>query len=222
MKNRTLLVVVILILVIGVGFVAYTAGKNKQSQTNTLEQNALSTTQTTQTNQQSPTVPKKSPTVSMDTETYTDTSFGFSFKYPKTISVSHDATGKITWLNVLGGSTENPTTITESTGSVENGSGKFGSYTISYVNNGWVAQQQNEQDGSSYSASITPIAYTASGLPIFGSNTGHGWGMYGYVVALSHTKFLKIYAPEHGVMSNGIYDLNTDSIFQIIKSISLI
>lgn len=149
-------------------------------------------------------------------KTYTNTNFGFSLNHPQSFVVSTDNTGKVS-LN-MPGATTNPTTVTTFTGSAPNGSGKFGSYTISYANNGWVVEQQNEQSGALYTAAINPIGYTTSGLPIFGSNMTHGFGMYSYVVALSHTTFVKITGDEGPYPHN----LSTDPTFIITQSVSLI
>ncbi len=159
----------------------------------------------------------QNPTIPAGMHQYADSAFGFSVTYPQSLNISTDSAGKIT-LSVPGATT-NPTTITKVTGPASNGSGKFGSYTISYANNGWVVEQQNERDGGVYSSPINPIGYTTSGLPIFGSNMSHGFGMYSYIVALSHTKFLRIYGIESDYIPNGQYNLNTDPTFLIAKSV---
>lgn len=224
-KNNRIVIALLVILIALVAYVAFKPSPRNNSiqdqSSFSYEQSVNSTSgQQIQKPLSVPTQPMPSSAVKLpvsNTKTYSDSSFGYSITYPENFTVSTDSSGVITLRNPS--VTTNPTTITKLTGSAPNGSGKFGSYTISY-NNGWVVQQQDEQSGDMVTNQITPIAYTNSGLPIFGSNTGHGFGMYGYVVALSHTKFLKIYGSEDSNFSAGQYDLKNDSIFALIKTIT--
>ncbi len=154
------------------------------------------------------------------TPTYTDKDFGFSFEYPVLLGITTDNTGKITLVNPPG-IMRNSTIIEKFTGSVANGSGKFGSNTISYVNNNWVADRQNEQTGNHYTEIISPSAYTTSGLPIFFSNYTHGSGSYAYAVALTHTKFLRIVGSDEDAYIDGHYDDSKDPTYKIVKSVAV-
>ena len=114
----------------------------------------------------------------------------------------------------------NPTTIAKATGSADDSTGKWGTYIVSYGDSGWVVEQQNDQDGSLHSDPITPMGYTTSGLPIFGGGIeSHGFGMYDYIVALSHTKFLIISGPESSDDS-AMYNVTNDPTLLIAQSVA--
>lgn len=160
--------------------------------------------------------PAQTPAAASGTKQYSD-AFGFTVTYPESYVVSTDGTGIVTF-NVSGPVA--PITIVKTNNSAPDPSGKWGPYTISYANNGYVVTQQNEQDGSMASKSITPIAYTTSGLPIFnGGIPSHGFGKYDYVVALSHTKFLTVSGPD--TVGSAAYSASADPTFAIAKSVAL-
>ena len=145
---------------------------------------------------------------------YSDSSFGFSFMYPQALAVSTDASGNVTLTGTAG-----TTTVVKTTNTAPDSTGKWGPYTISYSGTGFVAQQQSDEDGSMHSVSVTPIATTASGLPIFnGGIPEHGFGKYDYIVALSHTKFLTISGPDMTGSAAG-YSAATDPTLAVAMSV---
>jgi hypothetical protein len=155
----------------------------------------------------------------VSTKEYRDTAFGFVVKYSDTYSVSVNGAGAIV---LTAPQSTNPITLIKTTNTAPDANGKWGPYTISYGNTGFMVQQQNEQDGTTISKPITPIAYTTSELPIFNGGTpSHGWGTYSYIVALSHTKFVKVSGPDMIGDGSGSYASETDPTFAVAKAIAL-
>lgn len=150
-------------------------------------------------------------------KTYSDTIFGFSFSYPQSWNVSTDANGT---LSVgLPNSNVAPITVKKTSGTGTDSNGKFGSVIVSFNGSQWVRQQSNERDGGLTSPTPTnPVLYTASGLPIFsGAILTHGWGIYSYIVALSHTKFLTIEGSDNSV--DGPYNQDNDPTLSFVKTV---
>lgn len=128
--------------------------------------------------------------------TYTDSSFGFSFLYPSAWQVSKQ--GNVISLATAEPHT-NPATITEVSGSqADDSTGKWGTYIIKYdsAKDKWVITMSNERDGSVYDTVISTFRKTDGGLPMFdGGVRTYGFGWYDYIVPLSFSKFLIIRGP---------------------------
>lgn len=224
-KNITIAVLLVVVVALG-GYILFKNNKPVAYPQDTLPlvQNNNGTptgsqTQPSGTGNQTNTPVPSQPTIPAGSKQYSDGVFGYSFIYPQTSVLTTDTAGKITL--AVPGATTNPTVIEKSIDKVDAGSGKFGPFVISYGATGWIAKGVNEIDGSETVTSVTPTAYTNSGLPIF-THGNHGFGMYAYIVALSHTKFLWIYGSEDGVFTNGQYDDTTDSTFKLAKTVKAI
>ena len=151
---------------------------------------------------------------------YSNSGFGFYITYPGGYVLSEDDNGQI---NLSFSSMRRPVIITESVGQADDSTGKWGKYVVSHSDTGWIVESANERDGGTTKQSIKPSAYTDSGLPIFnGGTNGHGWGAYGYIVALSENKFLIISGPDKIEENALVYNKEDDPTLIIAKRISVI
>ncbi len=215
-NNRTtniLLGIIALVLIVGIGL--FLAKRNVSAPVaDTTVPTADSTP--TVTPPTSPSTPGS--TVPAGMHQYSDTSFGFAVDYPESDTVTSSGSGMAS-IAVAGSAA--PITLVGTANTALDANGKWGPYTISYVNGGYIVQQESEETGSMTSKPIAPIAYTASGLPIFNGNVpNHGWGTYDYIVALSTTKFLKVSGPD--TLNNSVsYDASADPTFAIAKTVTV-
>ena len=216
--NKTtniLLIILVVVIVIVAGVSLSHSNSASPVATTTTTTDTTSNTDSSQTQNGGTQIPTQISTAS-DTKLYADASFGFNLNYPNTYNVTSDAAGDLV-LSVPGSAV--PITIAKSTNSVTDSNGKWGPYTISYTNGNYVVQQVDEQTGKMTSVVAVPVASTASGLPVFkGGIPDHGFGTYDYIVALSHTKFLKISGPDTLVGSS--YDGTKDPTFAVVKTIT--
>ena len=177
---------------------------------------AGATTDPQQVSQTTTSTTTTTPVVAAGMKPYTDASFGFALAYPQADTATATSTG--TSIAIPG--SEEAITVVKTTNTAPDPSGKWGPYTISYSGTGYVVQEESEETGSMTSTPISPIAYTASGLPIFnGTIPSHGYGKYDYIVALSHTKFLTISGPDT-MGTSSTYNAATDPTLAVAESVT--
>ena len=147
-----------------------------------------------------------------DWKTYTNTQYGFEFKYPSNYQVENPAnfTGNANQTEIakLSGSPDNISIIYAEGSILDLSNGKIGTYKIWFDNssNQWMdikSVEAREGGTNTITEKINP-SYNSNNLIIFGDSTGVSSGG---AVALSNNKFIIISAGDSGPIANIIKNI---------------